>query len=215
VRSLRLCAYYLLILPITRLLCWVGVSGREHLGDLREPVLFIANHVSMVDHGLILSALPWRFRHRLAIAMEGERLRDWRSPPRSTPWPVRWWLRVQYALVVTLFNVFPLPQQSGFRRSFSYAGEAVDRGYSVLVFPEGRTTPDGQMRPFMAGIGLLAAQLDVPIVPVKLAGLFELKRRKRYWAWPGSVTIAFGAPVKFERGTEPAEITRALEARVR
>jgi long-chain acyl-CoA synthetase len=214
VRWLRLCAYYLLILPITRLLCWVGVRGREHLRELRGPVLFIANHVSMVDHGLILSALPWRFRHRLAIAMDGERLRGWRSPPRSAPWPVRWWLRVQYALVVMLFNVFPLPQQSGFRRSFAYAGEAVDCGYDVLVFPEGRTTDDGQMRPFMAGIGLLAAQLGVPLVPVKLTGLFELKRRKRYWAWPGSVTIAFGPPVKFERGAEPAEITRELEARV-
>ena len=60
-------------------------------------------------------------------------------------------------LIVTLFNVFPLPQKSGFRRSFSYAGESVDRGYSLLVFPEGRTTDDGLMRPFMGGIGLLAS----------------------------------------------------------
>ncbi len=214
-RCLRLFMYYVLILPITRLLCWVGVRGREHLRELHGPVLFIANHVSMVDHGLILSALPWRFRHRLAIAMEGERLRGWRAPSSSVPWPVRWWLRVQYALVVALFNVFPLPQQSGFRRSFAYAGEAVDRGYNVLVFPEGRTTDDGQMRPFMAGIGWLATQLNVPVVPIKVEGLFELKRRKRHWAWPGSVRLVFGAPVKFERGAEPAEITRALEAVVR
>jgi long-chain acyl-CoA synthetase len=215
VRALRLCVYYLLILPITRLMCWVAVRGRERIGELREPVLFIANHVSMVDHGLIMSALPWRFRHRLAIAMEGERLRGWRAPSSSVNLLVRGWLRVQYALVVTLFNVFPLPQQSGFRRSFAYAGEAVDRGYSVLVFPEGRTTADGKMRPFMAGIGLLAAQLDVPVVPLKLTGLFELKQRRQFFARPGGVTLSFGQPIKFERGTEPAEITRVLEAQVK
>jgi long-chain acyl-CoA synthetase len=173
--------------------------------------LFIANHISMVDHGLILSALPWRFRHRLAIAMGGERLRGMRHPAKNVNWLERGWLRLQYLLVVTLFNVFPLPQKSGFRRSFAYAGEAVDRGYSVLVFPEGRTTQDGALLPFMPGIGMLAAQLNVPVVPVKIEGLFELKQRNRHWAWPGTVKLTFGKPRRFERETDPAAITRALE----
>jgi long-chain acyl-CoA synthetase len=213
-RWLRLFWYYVMILPITRLLCWVRVRERERLSELREPALFIANHVSMVDHGLILSALPWRFQHQLAIAMEGERLRSWRQPEASLPWLVRAWLRVQYALVVLLFNVFPLPQKSGFRRSFAYAGEAVDRGYSVLVFPEGRTTKDGRMQPFMSGIGLLAAELNVPVVPLKIDGLFELKARGRWFAKPGQVTITFGQPIRFARDAEPAVITRELEAQV-
>jgi long-chain acyl-CoA synthetase len=130
------------------------------------------------------------------------------------PWLVRAWLRVQYALVVLLFNVFPLPQKSGFRRSFAYAGEAVDRGYSVLVFPEGRTTKDGRMQPFMSGIGLLAAELNVPVVPLKIDGLFELKARGRWFAKPGQVTITFGQPIRFARDAEPAVITRELEAQV-
>lgn len=214
-RGLRLFWYYLLILPITRVLCWVRVRDRARVDGLHEPALFIANHVSMVDHGLILSALPWRFRHRLAIAMEGERLRGWRRPERSLPWLVRFWLPVQYALVVLLFNVFPLPQKSGFRRSFAYAGEALDRGYSVLVFPEGRTTKDGQLQPFMSGIGLLAAELNVPVVPLKIEGLYELKARRRWFAPPGSVTIHFGAPLRFARDTEPTTITATLYERMK
>ena len=61
--------------------------------------------------------------------------------------------RVQWILGVSLLNLFPLPREAGFRRSFAYAGEAVDRGYSVLVFPEGRHTTDGKMNPFRAGSG--------------------------------------------------------------
>lgn len=215
VRWWRLLWYYVLLLPLTRLLCWVKVRQRERLAELHEPALFIANHISMVDHGLILSALPWRFRHRLAIAMGGERLRGMRHPVKNVNWLERVWLRWQYLLVVTLFNVFPLPQKSGFRRSFAHAGEAVDRGYSVLVFPEGRTTQDGVLLPFMPGIGMLAAQLNVPVVPIKIEGLFELKKRNRHWAWPGTVKLTFGKPMRFERDADPAEITRTLEEGMR
>ena len=215
VRWWRLLWYYILLLPLTRLLCWVKVRQRERLAELYEPALFIANHISMVDHGLILSALPWRFRHKLAIAMGGERLRGLRHPSNDVNWLGRAWLRLQYLLVVTLFNVFPLPQKSGFRRSFAHAGEAVDRGYSVLVFPEGRTTQDGALLPFMPGLGLLAAQLNVPVVPIKIEGLFEMKQRNRHWAWPGTVKLTFGKPLRFERDASPAEITRVLEEGMR
>ncbi|MEW6207277.1 MAG: AMP-binding protein [Acidobacteriota bacterium] len=214
VRWVRLAVYYLVILPVTRLMCWPRVEGRERLSEARGPLLFVSNHVSMVDHGLILAALPRRFRHRLAIAMEGERLRDWRRPPASMNWFARLWLPVQYGLVVALFNVFPLPQRSGFRRSFAYAGEAVDRGSSVLVFPEGRTTEDGRMNRFMSGTGLLASNLDIAVVPIKIEGLFELKQRRKYFSRSGAVKIIFGEPVRFDRDRDPAEITAELQSRV-
>ena len=55
----------------------------------------------------------------------------------------------------------------------------MDRGYHVLVFPEGRLTEDGELQPFRRGIGLLAAGLNAPVVPVKLDGLFELRQRRQ------------------------------------
>ena len=146
--------------------------------------------------------------------MEGEILRDFRYPPEELPLLTRARWRVQYALIVTLFNVFPLPKQSGFRRSFAFAGESMDRGYSVLVFPEGKRTEDGQMNPFMPGIGLLVANLHAPVVPVRIDGLFELKQRKQYLALPQQVSVTFGEPVRFAECEEPAQITRELERRV-
>ena len=122
-----------------------------------------------------------------------------------------WW---QYLLVVLVFHVFPLPQRSGFRRSFAFAGEMVDRGESLLVFPEGRTTPDGKLGPFLEGIGLLASQLRIPVVPLRIDGLFDLTRQRRYFSRPGTVTVQIGPPVEYRLGDDPAFITKDLELRV-
>ncbi len=215
VRWFRVAFYYAVVLPITSLLCWTRVVGRENLRELRGPVLFVSNHITYFDHALIMSALPGRFRRRLAIAQEGERLRWWRRPPAGTPLLRRLRWQLQYFLVVVFFNTFSLPQKSGFRRSFAYAGASVDRGYSVLVFPEGTRSTDGRLCRFMGGAGLLATKLDAPVVPVYIQGLYELKQSgRRGYALPGSVTIVFGEPVKFGAQDDPAEVTREIERRV-
>jgi long-chain acyl-CoA synthetase len=215
VRWLRIAIFYTVVLPITSILCRVGVRGREHLRNLRGPVLFVSNHITYFDHALILSALPGRYRRNFAIAMEGERLRRWRRSPDGAGVFTRLRRLAQYVLTVVIFNTFPLPQKSGFRRSFAYAGESVDRGYSVLVFPEGTRTEDGRLNPFMAGTGLLAAQLGVPVVPVRIDGLYELKRAgRRGFARPGAVTVAFGAPANYTADAEATGISADLRRRV-
>ncbi|HEU4932772.1 MAG TPA: AMP-binding protein [Pyrinomonadaceae bacterium] len=210
---IRPVVYHLFLLPLTLIMCRARVIGDERLAKLNvaKPVLFIANHITDVDAGLILSALPWRWRLRLAIAMSGEYLRDWRYPPANLGFLARAKAKLAYALGAALFNVFSLPRQSGFRQSFTYAGDAVDRGWSILIFPEGQETKDGHMQPFKAGIGLLASELNVAVVPIKLDGLFELKKRRQYFVRPGTVSITFGDPIEFPRNHTPAEITDALE----
>ncbi|HEY9403245.1 MAG TPA: AMP-binding protein [Pyrinomonadaceae bacterium] len=215
-RWLREMLFYALVLPITRGMSRMRVEGRGHLDELTVPVLFIANHVTLADHALILAALPARLRRRLAIAMEGERLRGWLHPPAGTGLFSRLRVLAQYALVTTFFYVFPLPKRSGFRRSFAYAGACVERGESVLVFPEGERAPRGRMRmsQFKTGIGVLAQELGVPVVPVKLKGLYELKRRKQYFASRGQVAVVFGEPIRFDPQVDAAQIAAELERRV-
>jgi long-chain acyl-CoA synthetase len=146
--------------------------------------------------------------------MRGELLREWRNMPAGTSGWQRFLARAKYVLVVALFNVFPLPQESGFRRSFAFAGETLDRGYSLLVFPEGRRTEDGRMNPFMAGAGLLVQKLNVPVVPVRIDGLFALKQQRKYFARAGQITVTFGAPLHFAPTATPAEITQRLQTAV-
>jgi long-chain acyl-CoA synthetase len=150
------------------------------------------------------------------MAMGGEALEEMRRPPRDWFTAKRWAYQLGYWLVTALFNVFPLPQFSGFRESFRFAGESVDRGYSVLVFPEGQVnnTATGGMAPFQSGIGLLAGNLGVPIIPMRLDGVWRMKREHRRLARFGELSVRIGAPVTFPPGKPAEEIARALETLV-
>jgi len=215
VTAFRLAVYYLLAWPATYVLAAPRIRGKEKLRSVRGPVLVIANHVTYLDIAWVLPALPARLRNRLATAMRGERLAEMRRPAKSLPIFERFMERLRYVLALSLFNVFPLPRQSGFLRSFSFAGNLVDRDWSILVFPEGRTSEDGQMARFQSGVGLLAKQLNLPVVPMYLDGLFDLKREERILARPGQVRVAIGEPVSFSAEQGPDEIARELERRVR
>ena len=203
----------LLLLTVARLLCPVRVVGRERLTGAFPPLLIVANHVTMADPVLLLQALPRRLR-RVAVAMDGEMLRRYRHPSLAASSLERLGGPPAYALLATLMNVFPLPRKSGFRKSFVFAGESVERGYGVVVFPEGVRTPNGALSPFLPGIGLLAQGLRLPVLPAFIQGLFALKAAGRRIARPGEVSVIFGDPVVYERGQAPEAIAKDLERRV-
>jgi long-chain acyl-CoA synthetase len=208
---LRFLAHYLLLRPAIILLGWPRIEGRANLRRWSGPLLVISNHIGDVDVGFILTALPARFRHRLATAAGGEALEALRTPPPNTNWFKRVYNRIEWALGVSLLNLFPLPRESGFRQSFAYAGQGVDRGYSILVFPEGRHTLDGKLNSFRAGTGLLAKNLGIPVLPMKILGLFEVKQAGRKIARPWKIRVRIGQPLKFEPGTDTEQIVRELQ----
>jgi long-chain acyl-CoA synthetase len=84
----------------------------------------------------------------------------------------------------------------------------------VLVFPEGRHTEDGKMLPFRSGIGILAQQLKIPVVPLRIDGLFELKQAGKHWALPGRVRVKIGKPVRFDSQADAASIAQELQREV-
>jgi long-chain acyl-CoA synthetase len=206
--------YYLLTWPATHLMAHPRVFGRENLRGVKGPALVISNHVIYLDVGFVLAALPVRLRHRLAVAMGGERLAEMRQPPGDWFFLRRWLQRMNYFLVASLFNVFPLPKKSGFRESFRFAGDLADRGWNILVFPEGDLTPDGRLQPFRAGIGLLASNLKLPVVPMRIDGAYEIREARSKFNRPGRVRVHIGKPVVFPTGSDPQEIARVLEQRV-
>jgi long-chain acyl-CoA synthetase len=212
---LRIALLYLIVLPATRLLGWPRVRGKEYLRNVRGPLVFICNHVTMVDHALVLLALSGRFRTRMAIAMDGEQLREWLHPQAGTDLLTRLRYLLQYVSVVFFFNVFSMPQKSGFRRSFLFAGQMMDRGFSLLVFPEGQRTKHGTLNPFMPGTGLLIQKLDAPVVPMRIEGLWELKRANRHFAWPGEVSVIIGEPITYSSQQDPEAVATNLAEHVR
>jgi long-chain acyl-CoA synthetase len=180
------------------------------------PVLVIANHVTAYDGALILYALPAKMRRRVAAAMSGEMLDDMRRARNQANTVANYFGPAAYWLLTALFNVFPLPRARGFRRSFAHAGEAMDRGYSVLIFPEGTRSRDGRIHAFRPGIGLLATQSRVPIVPVALDGLGEIRATHSRWFRSGKIEVRIGRAIDAAtEETDPAQFTATLEEAVR
>jgi long-chain acyl-CoA synthetase len=210
----RLVIHYLLVRPAVFLLGWPRIAGRENLRGLSSPVLVVCNHIDDVDVGFVQTALPAPFRHRLATATGGEALEALRTPPAGRSLSRKAYDRVKWILGVSVFNLFPLPREAGFRESFAFAGDSVDRGYSILVFPEGRHTTDGKMCRFRAGVGILANNLAIPIVPMRIDGLFELKQAKKKFAGPGKIQVKIGAPVVFPPESAPETIAAELQKAV-
>jgi long-chain acyl-CoA synthetase len=214
VKLLRVLFLEMIMRPLVWLLAAPKVLGA--IAELKDvPVLIVANHLTAYDGALVLYALPWRLRHNVAAAMSGEMLMDLRCGRNQGNWLLNLLAPAGYWLLTALFNVFPLPRRNGFRRSFEHAGEAMDRGYSVLVFPEGTRSQDGTMHAFRPGIGLLVQMSRAPVLPVGLAGLGELIRSNARWFRSGRIGVRVGKPIAFDEAAEAGELTKRYENAVR
>ncbi|MFZ0297191.1 MAG: AMP-binding protein [Candidatus Sulfotelmatobacter sp.] len=214
VTRVRWLVHYLLGKPAMILLGWPRIEGRENLRGWSGPMLVVCNHISDVDFAFVQAAMPARLGNRIASATRGEDLEALHTPAASRGWWLGVYDRTRWVLGVSLLNLFPLPREAGFRQSFAYAGAAVDRGYSVLVFPEGRHTVDGKMNPFRAGIGLLANNLSIPVLPMRIHGLFELKRAGKKFAPPGKICVRIGQPMRFAPESTPEQVAQELQRAV-
>jgi long-chain acyl-CoA synthetase len=208
---IRAAVYYTLTWPATHLMAHPRVYGRANLRGVRGPLLIVANHQMDYDVGFVLAALTPRLRYRMAVAMWGERLVKQRHPPKEWFFFRRWLWQTGYYLMYALFNVFPLPKSALFRDSFRFAASLAERGYSILIFPEGDETPDGTMKEFRPGIGLLVNDLRLPVLPMRVEGLYAIRLAGTRWNRPGRVQVYVGKPIEFPEIEEPREIAKKIE----
>jgi len=73
---------------------------------------------------------------------------------------------------------------------------------------------DGKINPFRAGIGLLANNLRIPVVPMRIVGLFEVKQAGKKFAAPWKISARIGKPIAFPPDSEPNQIARDLHTAV-
>jgi long-chain acyl-CoA synthetase len=209
VRSVRIGFVEVVVRPLVWLLLAPRIAPPH---TLTRPSLLVANHLTAVDVPVILYALSSSDRQRVAVAMSGQLLTGWRRGKAERHRMMAALTPFAYWLVTALFNVFPLPRGAGLRQSFTHAGEAMNEGYHVLVFPEGRRSRDGRLQAFEPGIGLLAQECQVPVQPIFIEGL-GLDEGKR-WPKRGKVAIRLGAPLTMEPGEEPLAFAERLHAAV-
>jgi len=201
IRLARSLLQHLLVFPLHRALARpFRVKGLEHLQGLESPALFIANHCSHVDTVSILRALPAPLRRRLAVAAAADYI--FRIPSIGR-------------VASLLFNTFPFAREgSAVRSSLDHCGRLAEQGWSLLIFPEGRLSPTGELLPFKPGVGVLVSKLHIPIVPVALFGAFKVLPDGRVLPKPGPLCVAFGAPMKFAGNATPVAVAAELHARM-
>ena len=212
-RTLRRASLPTWILPLGRIFVSIDVRGLEHLEHVQGPVIFAANHQSHLDTPVILDALPPRWRYRVAPAMAKEFFKAHFYPEQ---YGRRAYLQnsANYYLASLFFNAFPLPQrESGTRQTLRYIGELVSRGFSILIYPEGRRTQKGEIARFQPGAAMIAARLEIPVVPVRLEGLDRILHQS--WKFPkrGTARVTFGAPMSL-KGHDYAEMAGRIESAV-
>jgi long-chain acyl-CoA synthetase len=176
------------------------VAGTQNLDCIDGPVLFVANHTSHLDSAVLLSAMPVRHRRRVAVAAAADYF--FAHPPLGS-------------LVALLLNAFPFSRTTAVRPTLEHCATLLDSRWSILLYPEGTRSITGILGEFKGGVGLLAVELEVPVVPVYLEGLQRILPKGRTVPRRGPVSVTFGTAMTFEGSTPYGEVALRLEDAVR
>lgn len=182
--------------PIVRVWVRVDVVGAEVLDDLDSPAIFIFNHSDDFDGPVIYQSLPHRVRKRLAVATAADVLHTH---------------RMLAFLARLCFAGFSFARSEPYMPSLEYVGEMIDRNWNVLIAPEGGISTKGGLQPFKSGIGLLAVNLGVLVVPLKTVGLTGTVPLHAKWPKKRSrVTVRIGQPMRFTPDMDYEDVTAKL-----
>ncbi|WP_280554401.1 1-acyl-sn-glycerol-3-phosphate acyltransferase [Halomonas sp. 25-S5] len=189
-----------LVFLLLHLVYRLRFRGRHHIPP-RGPAIVVCNHVSFMDALVVGGASPRPLRF----------LMD--KPVYESPW-LNWLFRLVGAIPVDADRRDP----GSVRHALVEVSRALRQGEVVMVFPEGRLTPNGEVQHFRRGLELILARDAVPVVPAGLAGLWGswtshhdgkalTKPPRRFRA---RVALFFGEPLPAGEASRPS-----VEARVR
>jgi 1-acyl-sn-glycerol-3-phosphate acyltransferase len=171
----------------------VLIQGLENI-DSQKSFILVSNHQSTFDIFALLGYLPIQFR--------------WTAKAELFRTPFMGW-------AMSRIGYIPIERDSPKKayRSMLRAAEVVRRGTSIIIFPEGTRSPDGNLQPFKKGVFLIALKSQAPILPITIQGASRIMRKGDWRTYPGQVRIQIDPPI--ETGGTPAEKEEQLSQRVR
>jgi 1-acyl-sn-glycerol-3-phosphate acyltransferase len=185
----------------SRVSVWISCSklilrGEENLRKCPVAV-YASNHTSYMDIPVIFASLPFQFR---ILA-------------KKELWPIAfigWYLNRSGQIPVDAAN--PRTTLS----SLSAAVKVLRSGMPLCIFPEGRRTPNGELSPFQSGAAYLAIRAQVPLVPIALAGVYDLLPIHTHHFYPGELTLSVGNPIATKGMTvrQTDELTEQLRVAI-
>jgi 1-acyl-sn-glycerol-3-phosphate acyltransferase len=185
-----------------------STAGTEVFDDLDHPVIFVANHSSHLDTPTILRAIPHRWRTKTAVAAAADYF-----------YKSRW----KANGVALLFNTVPLGRSGGGlgNGATDHLDHLIDDRWNVLLFPEGTRSRDGSIGKIRSGAAVIAAQHDIPIVPIYVSGTHDAMPPGQNWPKrkPGrlfsrrhKVQVRFGEPIPPRDPSERREVMDEVRA---
>ena len=156
------------------------VTGRAFIPHNRN-VIVIANHASHLDMGFVKYALGSYGDGIVALAAQDYFFEEG---------------TLRRAYVENLTNLKALDRKGGVRQGLRQAGEVIEAGKTVLVFPEGTRSPDGQIGEFKPLLGQLALSFDVDLLPLYLGGTHEAMPKGQTLPSRRGITARIGPPLE-------------------
>ncbi|MDY0005024.1 MAG: lysophospholipid acyltransferase family protein [Polyangia bacterium] len=153
----------------------VSVQGLENISP-GQPYVAMVNHSSHLDVWAVYHALPLQIRWVMKEEL------------RKIPFFGRACARMGHVYVVR-------GDSESARKSMEEAARRIAAGTTVVFFPEGTRTKDGQLQSFKTGGFRLALQAQVPILPVSIAGTGSMLPPGSWRFWPGHIRMAVGTPI--------------------
>lgn len=181
-----------------------SVKGRDHL-PTATPFVMVANHASHLDHAALRNALPLSLRVHTHPLAAGDVF--FSSPLRA-------------AVATRTVNALPMWRKKVGPHALADLRDRLQMGdVGFVLFPEGARTRDGNLLKFKAGIGMLVAGLDIPVIPAWLDGPFRAMPPGRILPRPAKITAIFGPHLRFKDAPNSREgwerVIAEVEAAVR
>jgi long-chain acyl-CoA synthetase len=153
------------------------VEDIENLKKLEKPFLICPNHQSFLDPFVLCTVYPYDvfkdvFHVGASEFFEGRLM----------------------SRIAKMIRVVPINPDAQLMRAMKAGAIGLKKGKILNIYPEGERAFDGDLHEFKKGAAILATELDLPILPVALDGVYKVWARKSWKIRPAKVKIKFGKP---------------------
>lgn len=156
----------------------IKVIGIENIPK-DKPVILCANHISFLDGFAIAAILPTWLLNKIFFAG----LANYFNAP----------------ILTRLMRIIPIDPNAQLINAMQASGYVLGNGYVLCMFPEGERSIDGKVKEFKKGVGILAQELNIDLVPIYISGTYDVwPRNKKFPKLFHKITITFGKPENIE-----------------
>jgi long-chain acyl-CoA synthetase len=155
----------------------LSVRGVRNLPQ-KGPYIIAPNHLSLVDAPAVTASVTWGIGSQMFFLGTT----DFFGGPMTSR-------------AAKLLQVIPVDMDARLYGALQLSAFVLRKGKILCVFPEGGRSRDGSIKEFKKGVGIIARELNIPIVPAAINGTYQMMASGKSFPRPVKVTVSFGKPI--------------------